>query len=63
MKDKIRFLMQSIKLTGLGSTAFDNAIAALKGICQMGERSFHDGELQPWNPQIAQGFKSIEVSN
>ncbi|PBK59992.1 hypothetical protein ARMSODRAFT_982661 [Armillaria solidipes] len=58
MKNKIHFLTQSIKLTRLGSPAFDNVIAVLKEICQMGERSFHDSELQPWHPQITQGPKT-----
>ncbi|PBK94445.1 hypothetical protein ARMGADRAFT_927746 [Armillaria gallica] len=63
MKDKACFLSQSVKVTGLGGESFGHSMAALKEICQTGERQFKEGKLQQWSPEYVQGFEVVDVSN
>ncbi|KAK0506574.1 hypothetical protein EDD18DRAFT_1097840 [Armillaria luteobubalina] len=62
-KEKVRFLSQSIRLTGLGSKGFEDAVKAIKIVQQMGEQEFKEGELEDWKPAVMQGCTVIELSN
>ncbi|PBK63708.1 hypothetical protein ARMSODRAFT_1023898 [Armillaria solidipes] len=63
LREKLRFLSQSITITGFSGQSFDNAIKALKEIQRTGEREFHQGQLQEWTPSKFQGHDGIEMSN
>ncbi|KAK0445728.1 hypothetical protein EV421DRAFT_1902096 [Armillaria borealis] len=62
-KDKIRFLSQYVRISGMGSIAFEDTIIALKGIQQLGEREFQEGDLEEWTQFTMQGHDVIEFSN
>ncbi|KAK0477528.1 hypothetical protein IW261DRAFT_1565805 [Armillaria novae-zelandiae] len=61
--NKIRFLSQYIQLSGMGSTEFDNTIVALKGLQQLGEREFQEGEVKEWTQLTMQGQDTIKFLN
>ncbi|KAK0218415.1 hypothetical protein EDD85DRAFT_961684 [Armillaria nabsnona] len=61
MKEKLRFLSQSITITGFGGHSFDHAIKAIKEIQRTGEREFHQGQLQEWSPSKAQSKSEQEI--
>ncbi|PBK91035.1 hypothetical protein ARMGADRAFT_1082268 [Armillaria gallica] len=63
MKEKLRFLSQSIMITGFGRQSFDHTIKAIKEIQCTGKREFHQGQLQEWLPSKFQGHDAIEMSN
>ncbi|PBK92578.1 hypothetical protein ARMGADRAFT_930179 [Armillaria gallica] len=63
MKEKLRFLSQSIMITGFGRQSFDHAIKAIKEIQHTGEREFYQGQLQEWLPSKFQGHNTIKMSN
>ncbi|KAK0500119.1 hypothetical protein EDD18DRAFT_1102303 [Armillaria luteobubalina] len=62
-KEKARFLSQTIRLTGLGSKGFEDAVNAIKVVQQMGEQEFKEGELEDWKPSVVQGYTIVELSN
>ncbi|PBK76196.1 hypothetical protein ARMSODRAFT_1078394 [Armillaria solidipes] len=62
-KDEIRFLSQYVRISGMGSIAFEDTIIALKGIQQLGEREFQEGSLEEWTQFTVQGHDAIEFSN
>ncbi|KAK0493411.1 hypothetical protein EDD18DRAFT_1356862 [Armillaria luteobubalina] len=62
-KEKVRFLNQSIPLTGLGSGGFEDAVKAIRVVQQMGECKFKEGELEDWKPMLVQGFTIVELLN
>ncbi|PBK62520.1 hypothetical protein ARMSODRAFT_1089102 [Armillaria solidipes] len=62
-KDEIRFLSQYVRISGMGSIAFEDTIIALKGIQQLGEREFQEGDLEEWTQFTVQGHNVIEFSN
>lgn len=62
-KEKTRFLSQSVRLVGLGSNRFDDAVAAIKEIQVMGEREFREGEMEERKPTTAKEFITVDLSN
>ncbi|KAK0493394.1 hypothetical protein EDD18DRAFT_1356832 [Armillaria luteobubalina] len=63
MRDKLKFLSQSIMLTGCGSDRFKQVVVNLKEMWDRGEREFRQGQLMEWAPAQVQGFNVIELSN
>ncbi|PBK80325.1 hypothetical protein ARMGADRAFT_949743, partial [Armillaria gallica] len=63
MREKLRFLSQSITITGFNSMTFDDAINALKEIQHTGEWEFHQGQLLKWTPNQLQGYDVLELLN
>ncbi|KAK0455523.1 uncharacterized protein EV420DRAFT_1481368 [Desarmillaria tabescens] len=63
LKEKARFLSQSVPLIGLGSKRFDEAVSAIKEIQVMGECEFRDGELEEWKPVTVKGYEMVELTN
>ncbi len=63
MRDKLRFLSQSVTITGVGSELFKESMEALKDLRQRGERDFKQGQLEEWRPEQFQGDDAVELSN
>ncbi len=63
IKDKLKFMTQTITLTGLGSIRFKGSVEVLKEIGRTGEREFREGQLQGWEPSQVQGYDAIELAN
>ncbi|PBK98154.1 hypothetical protein ARMGADRAFT_921188 [Armillaria gallica] len=62
MREQLRFLSQSIMITGFNSMTFDDTINALE-IQHTGEWEFHQGQLLEWTPNQLQGYNMLELSN
>ncbi|KAK0491719.1 hypothetical protein EDD18DRAFT_1358492 [Armillaria luteobubalina] len=63
MREKLRFLSQSVTLTGCGGVEFEQIVANLKDIHARGEREFRQGQLLDWMPTQVHGSNAIELSN
>ncbi len=63
MREKVRFMSQTVTLTGLGSVRFEGTVEALREIRRKGEQEFHQGQLQDWMPLKVQGHNTIELLN
>ncbi|KAK0502547.1 hypothetical protein EDD18DRAFT_1100960 [Armillaria luteobubalina] len=61
--DKAFMLLQSITVTGLGCTSFDDVIAMLQEMKLTAERVFKHGTLDKWTPSMYQGFPMLTLSN
>ncbi|KAK0494085.1 hypothetical protein EDD18DRAFT_1077907 [Armillaria luteobubalina] len=47
----------------MGGTEFENTIIALRGLQQLGEREFQEGEVEEWTQLTVQGQDTIKFSN
>ncbi|KAK0433173.1 hypothetical protein EV421DRAFT_1741773 [Armillaria borealis] len=63
LKEKMRFLSQSVRLVGLGSKSFDNTVSAIKAMQVMGEQEFREGKLEEWKLVAAKGFETVDLLN
>ncbi|PBK91041.1 hypothetical protein ARMGADRAFT_933168, partial [Armillaria gallica] len=63
MRNKIRFLNQSVTIAGMGSELFQDSIDTLKELHQRGEREFKQGQLEEWCPGQFQGDDAVEMVN
>ncbi|KAF8061874.1 hypothetical protein FPV67DRAFT_1669824 [Lyophyllum atratum] len=63
-KAKVRFLKQSIRLEGLGSDQFQDAIAAAGAVWELFDRVFEEGTLEKWKDGLAgEKDKVLDIAN
>ncbi|KAK0215552.1 hypothetical protein IW262DRAFT_1299805 [Armillaria fumosa] len=63
MREKLKFMSQSMMLTGCGSIEFEHIVANLKDVHSKGEREFCQGQLLDWSPTQVHRAQAIELSN
>lgn len=56
-------MVQSITVTGLGCSTFEDAMSTLKEIHLIAEREFKYGMLDKWSPGMYCGFSTLMFSN
>ncbi|KAF8809758.1 hypothetical protein BYT27DRAFT_7093807 [Phlegmacium glaucopus] len=61
--NRYRFLRQGVKLSGLGSPTFHNALMAANEIYGYFERQFSEGILELWGCSDDDKFPCIDISN
>jgi hypothetical protein len=62
--NRYKFIKQGITVTGLGSSAFGDAIEATREIYKLQfSRQFADGKLESWNTTTYMGNPALDTSN
>jgi len=56
-------MRQSVMLTGLSSTKFNNAMASIRAIEDMFRQLIATGQMDDWAPSNFKGHMTIDISN
>jgi hypothetical protein len=62
-KSFVNFMRQSVAVTGLGTTAFDDAIQSILAIEDVFARQVGEKKMVPWKRGTYQEWDSMDISN